>query len=127
MSTDAATYAAIAAFLGHLYPIWLKFKGGKGVATALGILIALLWPVGLLVMATWLVTAKLFHYSSVAALVAFSLAPLYVALFAAYNLIGLTVIIATLIFWKHRENIKRLLNGTESQIGQKSNELSIPG
>lgn len=115
-------YAALATFLGHLYPVWLKGKGGKGVATAIGIVTALCWPLGLMVMATWLLVAKTFRYSSLAALIALGLAPLYAIFVDPTDNIGILLIMAALILWKHRENIERLLNGAEPKIGTPSKE-----
>lgn len=116
---EGAGVAALFAMLGHLYPVFLKFKGGKGVATFLGTLLALSWPVGLAVCATWLLTAVAFRYSSLSALVAAFLAPLYTILF--YHLHGaiLVAILSGLIFYKHRENITRLRAGSETKIGKK--------
>ncbi len=115
----SAGIAALFAMLGHLYPIFLKFKGGKGVATFLGTLLALSWPVGLLACGTWLLVAVVTRYSSLSALIAALMAPIYTALF--YHLHGavLVLILTALIFYKHRENIARLRAGTESKIGQK--------
>lgn len=118
LDPNSAQYAAFAALLGHLFPVWLKFKGGKGVATAIGVITALAWPVGVVVMATWLATAKLFKYSSLAALVAIGTCPIYMFFYGKYNLILLTALIAILVFYKHRENISRLYKGLESKIGQ---------
>ncbi len=115
----AAGIAALFAMLGHLYPIFLKFKGGKGVATFLGTLLALSFPTGLLACATWLIVALITRYSSLSALVAALLAPLYAVFF--YHLHGaiLLTLLTMLIFFKHRENIERLKEGTESKIGKK--------
>lgn len=111
--------AALAAFLGHLFPVWLRFKGGKGISTFIGINLALFWPVGLLFCATWLAVAVIFRYSSLAALVAALATPVYLALFGRYDLLWLSLILVALIYWAHRENIIRLLNGSESRIGGK--------
>ncbi len=123
-SADAAQAAAAmaggAAFLGHLFPVWLKFKGGKGVATFFGTLIAVAWwpPVGLLAGATWLFTAYFFRISSLAALAAAALAPIYAfTLHAGYPVIVMATGMAVLIFIRHHENIGRLLKGTEPRIG----------
>ena len=116
----AAALAGAAAFLGHLFPVWLKFKGGKGVATFFGTMIALAWwpPVGLMADATWIVMAYLFRMSSLAALTAAALAPLYAfALHAGYPVICASVFMAVLIFIRHHENIARLLKGEEPKIG----------
>jgi len=116
----AAALAGGAAFLGHLFPVWLKFKGGKGVATFFGTMIALAWwpPVGLMAGATWIVMAYLFRMSSLAALTAAALAPLFAfALHAGYPVICAAVFMAVLIFIRHHENIARLLKGEEPKIG----------
>jgi glycerol-3-phosphate acyltransferase PlsY len=112
-----AMVAAAAAFLGHLYPVWLGFKGGKGISTFIGINLALYWPVGLLFCATWLAVAAIFRYSSLAALIAAVLTPVYLALFGRHDLIPLSVILVALIYLAHRDNISRLIAGTESRIG----------
>ena len=119
----ASALAGGAAFLGHLFPVWLKFKGGKGVATFFGTMIAMAWwpPVGLMAGATWIVMAYLFRISSLAALTAAALAPLYAfALHAGYPVICAAVFMAVLIFIRHHENIARLLKGEEPKIGGKS-------
>ncbi|MES1980876.1 MAG: glycerol-3-phosphate 1-O-acyltransferase PlsY [Pseudomonadota bacterium] len=112
---------ALAVFLGHLYPIFLRFKGGKGVATALGVLLVLdLW-LGLAVLATWLVVALIFRLSSLAALLAAASAPFYAWLLnmpRVYVLV--TIILSALLVWRHRSNIRNLLAGRESHIGKKS-------
>lgn len=113
----------IAVFLGHLYPIFLRFKGGKGVATALGVLIALSGWLGLAVMLTWLLTAVVFRYSSLAALVAAASAPIYVMLMAGpreYVLVA--AVMSLLLFWRHKSNIQNLMTGQESKIGAKKKE-----
>lgn len=114
--------AALGAFIGHLYPIWLGFKGGKGVSTFIGILLALHWPVGLLFCATWLVVALISRYSSLSALVAALLTPVYLAWLNQWQLVGLSAVLVLLIYIAHRENISRLMAGTESRIGQKKAE-----
>jgi glycerol-3-phosphate acyltransferase PlsY len=114
-----ASVAALGAFLGHIFPVWLKFKGGKGVATFLGILFALFWPIGLLFAATWLTIALFSRYSSLAALVAAAVAPFYLMWLGRWEYCGLVALLTVLIFITHRENILRLLNGTESRIGDK--------
>ena len=109
---------AVAAFLGHLYPLFFGFKGGKGVATALGVLLGLHWPVGLLTIATWLVIAKVFKISSLAALLAILVTPLYIWwLIPKQSLIIAILFMGTLLFWRHRSNIKGLLAGREGKIG----------
>jgi glycerol-3-phosphate acyltransferase PlsY len=114
---DAAQVAALFAFLGHLYPVWLKFSGGKGVATFLGTLLALAWPVGLAACATWAVTAAVSRISSLSALVAAGLAPVWLLLFGRGQMLALVVILAALVFLRHGANIARLHAGTEPRIG----------
>ncbi len=110
----------LAAFFGHLFPVFFGFKGGKGVATALGVLGGFSWLVGLAVLATWIGVAYLWRFSSLAALVAAALAPVYVWLWVGSGaLAGITVGMSLLLFWRHRPNIERLLKGEESRIGQK--------
>ena len=112
---------ALAALLGHVYPVFFRFRGGKGVATAFGAVLGLAWPVALAMLATWLVVAAGFRYSSLAALTAAVLAPFYSALLApepAY--VTCLVAISVLIIWRHRSNIRNLLTGTEDKIGAKS-------
>lgn len=113
--------AAGAVFLGHLYPIFFGFKGGKGVATALGALLGLEWTAGLLVIATWLAMAALFRYSSLAALTAAAAAPFYMWwLRPEPAVIGVAVMMSLLLYWRHRSNIRNLLSGKEGRIGGKS-------
>ncbi len=113
----------LAAFLGHLYPLFFGFQGGKGVATALGGLIGLHWSIGLATIATWLLVAALFRYSSLAALSAILLAPLYVwSLFPLAEPTTLTTamaLITVMLYWRHRSNIENLLAGREDKIGTK--------
>ena len=116
---DAAQVAALFAFLGHLYPVWLKFSGGKGVATFLGTLLALAWPVGLAACATWAVTAAVSRISSLSALVAAGLAPVWLLIFGRGQMLALVVILAALVFLRHGANIARLRAGTEPRIGAK--------
>ncbi len=113
-SLTVQAMVAAAAFLGHLYPIFFGFRGGKGVATALGVLLGLHWPVGLLTMATWLVIAKVFRISSLAALLSILVTPLYIWwLIPEPSLIIAMLFMGTLLFWRHRSNIRRLLEGSE--------------
>jgi len=116
---DAAQLAGLTAFLGHLFPVWLKFKGGKGVATFLGTLLALAWPVGVAACLTWLATAVISRISSLSALVAASFAAVWAGLLGYPQVIWLSVLLATLVFWKHLPNIERLRAGTEPRIGRK--------
>jgi len=115
----AAQLAGLAAFAGHCYPVWLRFAGGKGVATFLGLLLALAWPAGIAACLTWLATAAIARISSLAALVAAVLAPLWLALLGYGDAVVLGMALAALILWRHRGNIARLRAGTEPRIGQK--------
>ncbi len=114
----AAACGALAAFLGHLYPVWLDFKGGKGVATFLGVTLALSWPVGLMTCLTWLGAALLWRISSLAALIAVAATPIYLVFWQHYLFAALLLLLAVLIFITHRENIGRLLKGNEPRIGR---------
>ncbi len=116
---DAAQVAGLAAFLGHLFPIWIGFRGGKGVATFLGTLIALAWPLGLAGCAVWLATAAITRYSSAAALIAAATAPVITVMLGRSEYLALTTLLAILIWIRHRPNLKRLKDGTETRIGQK--------
>lgn len=120
LAEDAAQVAGVAAFLGHCYPIYLRFKGGKGVATFLGTLLALAWPVGLAACATWAVTAALFRISSLAALVAAILSPVAAILLGRPDATLFCISLAVLILARHHENISRLVKGEEPRIGAKS-------
>lgn len=119
---DTAIAAALGAFLGHLFPVWLKFKGGKGIATLIGILLALSWPTAILFCATWTATALITRYSSLAALVATALMPLYLVWFDQWQQAELSVILAVLVYIAHRTNIRRLIAGIEPQISLKKSE-----
>ena len=116
---NAAMLAALGAFLGHLFPVWLKFRGGKGVATYIGVLIGLFWPAALVFCVMWLATAVTTRYSSLSALVAAFVTPLFLWWFGQPALASLLVVMTLLLFYKHRENITRLQAGTEGRIGQK--------
>lgn len=115
---DAAMLAAVGAFLGHCFPVWLGFKGGKGVAVMIGSLLSLAWPVGLIFCAVWLLIAYTRKISSLAALTAAATAPIFAYVVTGSTNLTLTVLgLALLLFFQHRENIARLMNGTESTIG----------
>ena len=116
---DAGLVAGFAAVIGHNFPVWLRFRGGKGVATTLGVLLAVAWPVGLLACLTWLVVAALFRYSSLAALVAIMAAPFTMQWLADGPRMGLAAALAVLAIVRHQANIRRLLKGEESKIGAK--------
>ncbi|WBU53870.1 glycerol-3-phosphate 1-O-acyltransferase PlsY [Paracoccus sp. SCSIO 75233] len=116
----AAIAAGAAAFLGHCFPVWLGFRGGKGVATFLGTLLALYWPVGLAACATWAVMAAIFRISSLSALVAAGLSPVLALLMGRPGIAAAALFMAALIFWRHKANIARLVSGDEPKIGGKS-------
>lgn len=120
LGPDMAVLAGGGAFLGHLFPVWLRFRGGKGVATALGILIAASWQVGLLACATWLAVALIFRYSSLAALIAVAAAPVWAWYLADLQRTELAIFLAVLVFIRHHANIRRLLKGEESKIKLRS-------
>ncbi len=122
LSTLALALTGAAAFIGHLFPVFFSFKGGKGVATLLGILFGFSWWVGLATAATWLIIAKVFKLSSLAALIATALAPVYLFYLVpnATPLIILTIAMVIILFWRHKSNIKKLLSGNESNIGKSS-------
>ncbi|WP_271299586.1 glycerol-3-phosphate 1-O-acyltransferase PlsY [Sphingomonas sp. CV7422] len=109
--------AAAAAFVGHCYPVWLRFRGGKGVATLMGIVLALHWPMGLIYAAVWLGLLATLRISSVAGMAAAVSAPVSGALFGRFDYVMLLLALAAIVLWKHRDNIERLLAGTEPRIG----------
>ncbi len=119
LSEDAAQLAGLAAFLGHLFPIWLGFKGGKGVATFLGILLALAWPVGLAACATWAAAAAITRISSAAALCAAGLSGIWLFVFNHGQMLILVFILTVLVYIRHAANIARIKAGTEPKIGAK--------
>ncbi len=109
--------AAAAAFVGHCYPVWLRFRGGKGVATMMGIVLALHWPMGLVYALVWIGLLAGVRISSVAGMAAAISAPVSGALFGRFDLVMLVLALAAIVLWKHRDNIERLANGTEPRIG----------
>jgi glycerol-3-phosphate acyltransferase PlsY len=116
---DAAMAAALGAFLGHLFPVWLKFRGGKGVAVYIGVLIGLFWPAAIVFCVIWLTAAIVTRYSSVSALVASVVTPIFLWWFGHLALASLFAVLTLLLFYMHRENIRRLQAGTEGKIGKK--------
>jgi acyl phosphate:glycerol-3-phosphate acyltransferase len=120
LSPFGLSAVALAAFLGHVFPIFFDFKGGKGVATAFGCLLALSWPVGLSVVFTWLIIATITRYSSLAALITAVLSPVYALLWTGQLLYGLAALLmALMLIYRHKSNIQKLLQGQETKIGQK--------
>ena len=116
---DTAQLAAFCVMLGHCFPVWLKFNGGKGVATFLGLLYALAWPVGIAACLTWLATAAVFRYSSLAALVAAASTIVWCHILGVPTIYMLCIFLTALIFWRHAGNVRRLIGGTETKIGAK--------
>jgi acyl phosphate:glycerol-3-phosphate acyltransferase len=116
---DAAMLAALGAFLGHLFPVWLRFKGGKGVAVYIGVLIGLFWPAAVVFCVAWLVTAVISRYSSLSALVASIITPIFLWWFSQPALASLFAVLTLLLIYMHRENIRRLRAGTEGRIGER--------
>src|SRR3954454_20684799 len=117
---NAAMLAGAAAFIGHLFPVWLNFKGGKGVAVYIGVLLGLFWPAALVFCVLWLATAAASRYSSLSALVASFVTPIFLWWFGYATLAGLFAVLTMALWYMHRENIKRLQSGTEERIGPKS-------
>ncbi|MEP7154651.1 MAG: glycerol-3-phosphate 1-O-acyltransferase PlsY [Betaproteobacteria bacterium] len=123
LTQETIAGVAFSVFIGHLFPVFFRFLGGKGVATALGILLALNAWLGLATFATWLIIAIFFRYSSLAAIVASVFSPIYCAwLFGVSPILPAVIVMSALLVWRHRENIRKLLNGTESKIGEKKKE-----
>ncbi len=116
---DAAQIVALAAMIGHCYPVWLKFKGGKGVATFLGILLALAWPVGIAACLTWLLAVAITRISSMGGLVAAAASSILIVLTGYGSAYLLCVVLTIITVWRHRGNIARIKAGTEPKIGQK--------
>jgi glycerol-3-phosphate acyltransferase PlsY len=115
---DAGLIAGIAALLGHIFPVWLGFKGGKGVATGAGVLLAASWWIGLLCALIWVVMAKVTRISSASALTACACAPVIALISGDLRLAGFALVLVLLIIWRHQDNIRRLLAGTEPRIGK---------
>ena len=112
------SFAAAGAFFGHLYPVWLKFKGGKGVATYAGILFGLFWQIGVVYAITWIGALLIFRITSVGGLLASLVAPIAAAYLGRYELVPLLIVCSGIIFWKHHTNIRNLIRGTEPKIGK---------
>ena len=125
--SSGAMVAGLAAVFGHIFSIWLGFKGGKGVATVIGVLLGLYWPVGLLVIATWLAMAFLFKYSSLSALTGMALAPAYMMAFGELTAAIFSLLLTIVIFITHHDNIYRLCHGTEPRIGKKASDIATTG
>jgi acyl phosphate:glycerol-3-phosphate acyltransferase len=115
---EGVLWAGIGAVLGHAFPVWLGFRGGKTVATSYGVLIAAAWPIGLCAGAIWLVVAALSRISSLAALASFALAPVVATILADATVVKLALVIAVVVFARHHANIRRLIAGTEPRIGK---------
>ncbi|WP_404403701.1 glycerol-3-phosphate 1-O-acyltransferase PlsY [Pelagibacterium halotolerans] len=121
---EPAMLAGVAAFFGHVFPVWLGFKGGKGVATYIGILLALSWPVGLSFCAVWLLVAFLSRYSSLSALTAAAIAPVLALIFSGWPLAVASLALTTVLYYTHRTNIARLRDGSETKIGGKKEAVN---
>jgi len=124
--TAEVALAGLAAFLGHLFPVFHRFRGGKGVATAAGVLFGLDWRIGLGALATWLVIAACLRYSSLAALIAALFAPLATALLHGWQSAVIVAAMSALLAWRHKDNIARLVAGTEPRLGQKKSSPADP-
>jgi glycerol-3-phosphate acyltransferase PlsY len=118
ISEDAAITASICVIIGHIYPVWVRFSGGKGVATFIGALLALSFVTGFLVCLIWIMTAFIFRYSSLSAMVSSVSAPIWIFLFYGNEALIVTTIMAVLICHRHKDNIRRLINGSETRIGK---------
>ena len=118
-SPGDAPLAAAGAFIGHCYPVWLRFHGGKGVATLMGVAVALHWPIGLVYAVVWIGVLALLRYSSLAGMAAAVAAPVAAAMFDRFDLVLLLIAFAVIVLYKHRENIGRLLDGSEPRVGAK--------
>lgn len=120
IAPDYGSLGAAGAFFGHCYPAWLRFRGGKGVATYAGITLALLWPVGLVYAVVWIATLVVTRYSSLGGVLAAMVVPIAAALWGAIDVATLYIALSLVVLWKHRDNISRLLAGTEPRVGQKA-------
>ena len=120
LSADMTIFAGLGAFLGHLFPIWLKFKGGKGVATYIGVLLGLFWPAAIAFCVIWLISAAASRYSSLSGLISVTATPLVLAVFGKPNIVALFIVLTILVIIRHHDNIRRLLSGQETKIGARS-------
>lgn len=127
LAPQLGVIAGVAAVIGHNFPIWLGFRGGKGVATTLGVLTGLAWPVGLLTAGIWLAAAVAFRYSSLAALISLAVAPILMLVFGDSTRAGAVAILTVLAFVRHHANIRRLLSGQEPKIGHQSADAPPTG
>lgn len=124
ISPDDVLLAAVGAFVGHLYPVWLRFRGGKGVATLAGIWLALAWPVGLAYAATWLAILAISRWSSVAGMCAAIAGPVAASIMGRWDLVPVGIAFALMVLWKHRSNIGRLVRGEEPKVGGSKTEVA---
>ena len=124
-SLDLVVIAGIFAVLGHIFPVWLIFRGGKGVATIMGVFLATAWQLGLLAIATWFLVVALFRYSSLAAIIALILSPFYAWFVEGNQITIMATILATISVFRHLENIRRLLRGEEGKINLE-NKIKLP-
>jgi glycerol-3-phosphate acyltransferase PlsY len=120
LTPEGGMIAGLAAFIGHVAPVWLRFRGGKGVATFLGVLFGFSWPTALIFCAVWLTTAALSRYSSLSALMASAAAPLALLIFGQRGEAFVVAIMTAIVYYRHRDNIARLRAGSETRIGQKA-------
>ena len=118
ISEDAAITASILVIIGHIYPVWLRFSGGKGVATFIGAILALSFVTGLLVCFIWIIIALIFRYSSLSAIVSSASAPIGIFLFYDNEALVVTLFMTVLIWYRHKDNIRRLIDGSEAKIGK---------
>jgi glycerol-3-phosphate acyltransferase PlsY len=123
---DLVPITAIGAFFGHLYPVWLRFRGGKGVATMLGLVAALHWPCGVAFAAIWVLALVVTRYSSVGGMAAAIASPVAAAAFGMFDLSLLFIAFALMVLWKHRANLGRLMDGTEPKVGSRQSDPTVP-
>lgn len=119
-STNIYFYMYLIPVIGHMFPCWIRFKGGKGIATGFGVALYFFWPIALIMVAVWIAIAKVFKLSSLGGLIAFALFPLATTYFTNFSVSSWTYVLAVLVFYAHRDNIRRLLSGQESKFGDPS-------